>query len=90
MIKNLFIALSSLLLAGGLSLQTAEAAKPEKAAKATSTEKTKSRSQPSDKLQGVEKQPQKKMDQERKELDEGSEQGMEMRDDHSKKWSNFE
>jgi len=87
MIKSLFIALSALLLAGGLSLQTAEAAKPEKAAK---TAKTNPHSQHSDKLQGVEKQQQKKMDQERKELDEGSEQGMEMRGEHNKKWSKFE
>ena len=87
MIKNLFIALSALLLAGGLSLQAVEAAKPEKAA---STAKSKSHDKYGDKLQGVEKQQQKKMTQERKELDEGSEQGMEMRDEHGKKWSHFE
>ena len=87
MIKKLLITLSALLLAGGLSLHTAEAAKPEKAAK---TAKTKSHDKHGDKLQGVEKQQQKKMDQERKELDEGSEHGMEMRDEHGKKWSNFE
>jgi hypothetical protein len=87
MVKNTLISLSVLFLAGGLCLQTAEAAKPEKAAK---TAKVKTHTQQNEKLKGVEKQQQKKMDQERKELDEGSEHGMEMRDEHSKKWSNFE
>ena len=45
--------------------------------------------QPEEKLKGMEKQQAKKAEQERKELDKGSETGQAAREEHSKKWWQF-
>ena len=60
--------------------------KSDKSSKSEKSEKSKSEKDSEEKVKGLEKQKLKKTDQQRKELDKGSDQGQESRDNRKKWW----